>query len=160
MSYLSSLESRYAALKRERSDCEAKLKVQKKRKSDVEGLIRVLCRVSEEKVDSVNKSLRSIKENLMSGVTLGSKFVSRAGEMDGAQEKDSGSDSQISAALDNLQKELSATERRITEYEGNIRSLSSQIDRVADDIRDEKRRIAEEEAEELLEKIKEALNFG
>lgn len=160
MSYLSSLESRYAALKRDRSNCEAKLKVQKRRKSDVEGLIRALCLVSEEKVDTVNKSLRGIRDNLMSGVTLGTKFVSRAGEMDNALEQDSGTDNQISSALDNLRKELNATKQRITECEGDIRSLSSKIDKVSDDIRDEKRRIAEKETAELLKKIKNSLNLG
>lgn len=139
---LQALESRLSSLKSNLSSYNSQLEKQKKRKSNIESIIKDMKSICNNRTDDVNTHLNKMINNYdeaTKGVSSASALVSTT-TLD--KEKDISTDDNMNNALSQLQSELNDVCRKIGELEGNIQVCKSQISTCEVSIRSEKRNIA------------------
>ena len=139
---LQTLENRLSSLKSNLSGYNAQLDKQKKRKANIESIIKDMKSICNNRTDDVNTHLNKMinnYEDATKGISSVSTLVSTT---TADKEKDISEDGSMNNALSQMQSELNDVCRRIGELEGNIQACKSQISTCEVSIRSEKRSIA------------------
>ena len=156
MSYLTDLQARLIRLQNEKAECEAALKIQKRRKTAVESLQREVRSTGDNSYGAVNNHLNKLVGTLPTGVSLGTVFAARCAEMQQKKETDAGSDRWLGDALGNIASEINVVNSKIDELQGRIASLKTQIENTKREITRETQRLAAKAAQKAAAAAREA----
>lgn len=146
MSYLSDLQWKLAQRKQEKSECEAELKVQRKRRTDLRSLKIGLDSTAGSYLEGMNGNLNSVTTQLPIGVAINQIFVARSTDMQKTKEQDATQDAHLQDALSNIESERTAVDKKIEELEERISRLNTDIWQTEQNIETERSRLAEEAA--------------
>jgi chromosome segregation ATPase len=141
---LRTLENRLSSLKSNLSSYNTQLDKQRRRKENIESIIKEMKRICSNRTDDVNTHLNKMinnYEDAAKGVASTSTLLSTTTT---DKEKDISEDDSMSNALSQLQSELNDVCRKIGELEGEIQVCKSQISTCESSIRSEKRNIAQD----------------
>ena len=151
MSTLSSLNAKLSRLKAQKREIEADLRLYKKRKQDIEGLISGLSNTVDSKYGTVNKYGTNIINNISSAIQGSRCSGVIASAVSSGNEKGSNSDGNIVTALNDLKSELSRVNQKINDLNSDLTDTNNQISSTNAAISVEKKRLAAEAARKAAE---------
>lgn len=135
-------ENRLASLRSSLSSYKSQLEKMRKRKTDIESIIRDMQRICNNRTDDVNSyftKMISSYDEATKGVSSSSILASTTRT---DKEKDISTDDNMNNAYNQLNSELNDVNHKISELETNINNTNSQISSCEASIRSEKYNIA------------------
>lgn len=139
---LNALESRLSGLRSNLSTYKSQLDTQKRRRSNIESIIKEMKSVCNNRSDDVNSYLNKIVNQIDDALKGISAVANIETTTTSDKEKDISADNNMNSALSQMQSELDDVERKISELETNINNTNSQISSCQASIRSEQRSIA------------------
>lgn len=139
---LQTQENRLSSLQSSLSNFKSQRDKQKKRKSDLESIIKTMKSVCNDRTDDVNTHLNKMINNYEGAIKGISSVSTLITTTTSDKEKDIYSDNYMNSALTQLQLELNDVDRKINELDTKITNTNSQISSCQSSIRAEKHSIA------------------
>lgn len=156
MSTLVNLNSQLNSLQTQKSSLAHKLNIYKKRKIEIERLIKNLTNIVDCDYENINKYEDKMGDNICNAFTGsgGPSYIGRIIFID--KEKSSSEDGNISGALSCLRTEIQSIDREIDCINSDLRRIDFKINDTKSEISTEKTKLAKEAAEAAARKAEEA----
>ena len=145
MASLSSLNSTLNYWKNQVTAANKKIKCLKRRLSDVKTIKKNLLSVADDNASDVNGRIRNLRDKLVVGCDCPQKNASIAEILSGKDEKILESDTNLSVANSEFQKELNDINRKLGEAETSLERAQSEVAKTKSAVTTEERRVKEEE---------------
>lgn len=139
---INALHSELTSLKKSLSNYETKRSSQKKRKTEVESLIKVIKSVCNDNSDDVTSHIKKIINNLDEALTGVSSVSSMQSDATSDKEKDVYGDGKMNNALTQMESELRDVSNKISDYDSKISTKKTEISNCQAAIKREQRNVA------------------
>lgn len=144
MDTLTALNQKLRQLKTKKSDIQDKIKKQEKRKKEVNSIISDTTKVADDDYSDVNDFCKKISDTIYGAVKGGSQAGVIDASVSAAKESGSGSDLNISLALQEMRAEIRKISEKLENLNGDLSSVNTQIENTKYRIQKEKERKAAE----------------